>query len=108
MVSFRWYWADNLSPLCAGGHWWATQVAKHVSDLGDQHSKGLHQDQVFDNLYALCLALRAKTRIWLGWVADDGGGLGVHPVVVVFMKGVGLSHLSAIYLSGFTLLRHYI
>jgi len=35
------YWADILSPLCAGGHWWASQAVKHMSDLGNQHNNGL-------------------------------------------------------------------
>ena len=35
------YWADILSPLCAGGHWWASQAVKHMSDLGNQHNKML-------------------------------------------------------------------
>lgn len=34
VVYFPRYWADILSQVCAGAHWWATyHVAKHVSDL---------------------------------------------------------------------------
>ena len=60
----------------------ATQVAKHVSDLGNQHDNGPHQDKIFDNPTALCLALCAKIRIPLreerrgvvgGWVGGGGG-----------------------------------
>ena len=40
-----------------------TQVAKHVSDQGNQNNNGPHQDQIFDNLSALCFALWAKNRI---------------------------------------------
>ena len=54
-----------LSPLCAGGHWWATQVAKQVSDPGNQHNNGPHQDQISDKPSALCLVLRDKIRIQL-------------------------------------------
>ena len=52
----------------------STQVAKHVSDLGNQHNNGPHQDQIFDNPSALCLALWAKTRIRLRWGRGEGGG----------------------------------
>ena len=50
----------------------STQVAKHVSDLGNQHNNGPHQDQIFDNPSALCLALWAKTRIRLRWGRGEG------------------------------------
>ena len=43
----------------------STQVAKHVSDLGNQHNNGPHQDQIFDNPSALCLALVPQNRIRL-------------------------------------------
>ena len=56
---------DILSPLCASGHWWATQVAKHMSDQDNQHNNGPHQDKIVDNPSALCLALWAKHRIQL-------------------------------------------
>ena len=72
------YRADILSPLRAGGHWWATQIAKHVSDQGNQHNNGPHQDQIFDNPSALCLVLWSKNRIQLG-VGGGGGGL-MHPL----------------------------
>ena len=42
------------------GHSWATQVAKHVSDQGNQHNSGPHQDQIFDNPAAPRLAFWAK------------------------------------------------
>ena len=41
-------------------HWWAIQVATHVSDLGSRHKNGPHQDQIFDNPSAVCLVLWAK------------------------------------------------
>ena len=44
----------------------SVQVAKHVSDLGNQHNNGPHQDRVSGNPSALCLALWAKNRIRLG------------------------------------------
>ena len=50
----------------------ATQVVKHVSDQGNQHNNGPHQDQIFDNHSAFCLALWAKNWIWLG--GEGGGG----------------------------------
>ena len=40
-----------------------TEVEKHVSDQGNQHNNGPHQDQIFDNLSAFCLAVWAKHRI---------------------------------------------
>ena len=45
LLVFGW---SPLTIMC-GGHWWATQAAKHVSDLGNQHSNGPHQDQISDN-----------------------------------------------------------
>ena len=45
-----------------------------MSDQGNQHDNGPHQDQIFDNPSALCLALWAKHRIRLGW--GVGGGVG--------------------------------
>ena len=41
-------------------HWWAIQVATHVSDLGSRHKNSPHQDQIFDNPSAVCLVLWAK------------------------------------------------
>ena len=38
----------------------STQVAKHVSDLDNQHNNGPRQDQISNNPSALCLALWAK------------------------------------------------
>ena len=43
------------------------QIVKHLSDLGNQHNNGPHQDQFFGNPYALCLALSAKNQILLCW-----------------------------------------
>ena len=46
------------------------QLAKHVSDLGNQHNNGPHQDQIVDNLSALCFALWAWKigfGSWRGW-----------------------------------------
>ena len=58
----------------------SVQVAKHVSDLGNQHNNGPHQDRVSGNPSALCLALWAKNRIRLGgrcvWERGGGGGRG--------------------------------
>ena len=34
-----------------------------VSDQGNQHNNGPHQDQIFDNPSVLCLALWAKNWI---------------------------------------------
>ena len=39
--------------------------AKHVSAICKQHHNGSHQDQIFYNLSALCLALWAKNWIQL-------------------------------------------
>ena len=61
--------------------------AKHVSDQGNQHNNGSHQDQIFDNPSALCLAPWAKHRIQLG----GGGGGGTDAPNVLFMKLVRLS-----------------
>ena len=61
-------------------HWWATQVVKRVSDLGNQHIMVPNRIQYnYDNPSALCLALWAKNQIWLG----GGGGGGerlIHPI----------------------------
>ena len=35
----------SLSPLCASGHRWATQIVKHMSDQGNPHNNGPHQDK---------------------------------------------------------------
>ena len=59
----------------------ATQVAKHLSDLGNQHNNGAHQDQIWSNLSALCIALWAKKLMWLGvGVVVGGGGGGGGPM----------------------------
>ena len=42
-------------------------------NLGNQPNNGPHQDQIFHNPSAVCLALWDKNRIWLG------GGL-MHPI----------------------------
>ena len=49
-----------------------------MSDLGNQHNNGPHQDQIFDNPSALCLALWAKNRMAKGGgvVSGEGGGGG--------------------------------
>ena len=50
--------------------------AKRVSDLGNQHHNGSHQDQIFVNLSALCLALWAKNRtVLLGALEHPTGAL---------------------------------
>ena len=36
-----------LPPLPVGGHRWAAQVVKHVSDQGNQHNNRPQQDQSF-------------------------------------------------------------
>ena len=43
---------------------------QNMSDQGNQHNNGPHQDKIFDNPAALCLALWAKNRIRPG---GDGG-----------------------------------
>ena len=42
-----------------------------MSDLGNQHNNGPHQDQIFDIPSAHCLALWAKNRM-----GEEGGGGG--------------------------------
>ena len=59
---------------------------QHLSDQGNQHNNGPYQDQILDNPSALCLALWAKNRTWLG----EGGG-GTDAPNRLFMKGVRLS-----------------
>ena len=54
----------------------STQVAKHLSDLGNQHNNGPHQDQIFDNPSALCLALCPQVGFDWGWGVGGGGGGG--------------------------------
>ena len=61
-----------------------------MSGLGNEHNNGPHQDQIFDNPAALCLALWAKNRIQLWCVLGGGGGEGVYHLDL-FMKGVFLS-----------------
>ena len=58
-------WSLHTIRLRASVHWWATRVAKHVSDLGNRHNNGPHQDQIFHNPSALCSAVLAKNWIWL-------------------------------------------
>ena len=48
-------------------------LTKHVSDQDNQHNNGPHQEQIFDNPSALCLALWAKNRIRLGGGGEGGG-----------------------------------
>ena len=50
----------------------ATQAAKHVSDQGNQHNNGPHQDQIFDN--SLC-SLRS-TVVQKSDSLGAGGGVG--------------------------------
>ena len=40
-------------------------LSKHVAVQGNQHNNCSHQDQIFDNPSALCLALWPKHRIRL-------------------------------------------
>ena len=47
-----------------------SKTEKHMSDQGNQHNNGPHQDPIFDNPSALCLAVWAKNQIPLG----GGGG----------------------------------
>ena len=54
-----------------------TTTKLYVSGHGNQRDNGPHQDQIFDNPSALCLALWAKNQIWLGvWGCGGGGGGG--------------------------------
>jgi len=39
---------------------WSQMSYSNTSDLGNQENKGPHQDHIFDNPSALCLALWAK------------------------------------------------
>ena len=52
---------------------------------------GSHQDQIFDNLAALCIALWARNQIQLveGWVGAVGGwgGGGTNAPYRLFLKG---------------------
>ena len=78
----------------------------------NQHSSGPHQEQTFDNISALCLALGAKNQIWdssFSFVGGEetgvgGGGGGAAPNRL-FMKGVGLSPLFFSFLSDLLCLR---
>ena len=80
MVFFRYCRANILSPLCAGGHWLATQAAKRVSDQNNQYNNGPHHDQTFDNPAALCLAVWTKSQIWEGGCGTYGLYEGSRPV----------------------------
>ena len=51
------------------------RVVKHMSEEGNQHNNGPHQDKIFDNPSALCLSVWAKNWIWLGV-----GGQLMHPI----------------------------
>ena len=70
-----------------------------MSGQGNQHNNGPHQDQIFDNPSALCLALWAKNQIWLGVCVcvcvcvggGGGGGGGTDTPNKLFMQGVQLS-----------------
>ena len=53
---------------------------KRVSDLGNKHNNGLHQDQIFDNPSALCLALWGRNQHGV-----KGGGA-VYPIGSVRMR----------------------
>ena len=55
-----------------------------VSDQGNQHNNGPHQDQIFDNPSVLCLALWAKNWIQFWLLGEEGA-------FYQFMKGVWLS-----------------
>ena len=46
------------------------ELAKRVSDQGNQHNNGPHQDQIFGNSSILCLVLWAENLIRL-----EGGRL---------------------------------
>ena len=58
-----------------------------MSDQGNQHNNGPHQDQIFDNPSALCLALWAKHQIRFG---EEGGGGETDAPNRLFMKGLRL------------------
>ena len=57
-----------------------------MSNQGNQHNKGPHQDQTFDNLSALCLASWTKNRI-----PCQGGVGGTDTPNRLFMKGEEIS-----------------
>ena len=71
--------------ISASDHLSATQAVKHISDLGNQHSDGPHQDQIFNNPAALCLVLWAKKQ------KGFNSRKGTHAPSRLFMKGVELA-----------------
>ena len=52
-----------------------------ASDLGNQHNNGPHQDQIFDNPAALCLALWDNNLIWLSGGGGWGGNCCTQPAI---------------------------
>ena len=69
---------------------------------------GSHQDQIFDNLAALCIALWARNRIQLveGWGGGGGGGGGGRLMRLrLFLKGANKKKQKKSFFSasGFTL-----
>ena len=62
VVFFRQYRADILSPLCAGGHWWATQVAKHVSCEEDLWHLSSNHSRRQTGWWLVCYSLQSQLQ----------------------------------------------
>ena len=67
-----WPWFSFLSTGLVFSHH-CVLVATDSQTVSDQGNKGPHQDQIFDNLSALCLALWAKNQVPAGGAGGGGG-----------------------------------
>ena len=97
----RKYRADIFSPLCAGGHWWATQVVKHISDQGNQRDNISTRIRFF--ITSLLSTWHCGPKIWfgLGGRLGVGGGGWTDAPSRLFMKGIGLSPSLSLSFSSF-------
>ena len=73
-----------------------------MSDQGNQHNNGPHQDQIFDNPLCSLLSIvgrKSDSAPGMGWRGEGGGGVeggrggggGTDTPNRLFMKGIGLS-----------------
>ena len=80
---FPWYWLIALTIMC----WWSLKSYSGSETCLSKATNVImvpHQDQVFDNPSALCLALWARHQIWHG---GGGGGGGTDTHKRLFMLG---------------------
>ena len=67
-----------------------TQVAKHVSDPGNQHNNDPRQEHILNKPSALCLAIGKQKSDWGGGGGEGEGGTDEPNRPLNFIKGVNI------------------